>query len=245
MAILGKKIVYIHAPKCGGTTIGSALRMRYLYSQATIPLEASNALRRRVWPDAEGAESIYREHEMRDVMLAQLLERDIKCVSAHIRFNPNIRRTAPDWMYATLLRDPIKRFTSHYLYSHRRHPKAQRPTSFDEFLETDEAVRFGSIYLFYFSMRFQPREGLEESQIATARERLASFDLVGTLEKLDTFKARLEAATGVRIYPITRNTRPDGEKLELTPVQRARVERLCYPDIQLYEFAQKLQKATV
>lgn len=33
---MGRRLLYIHAPKCGGTSFGSAVRLAYFYSQATI-----------------------------------------------------------------------------------------------------------------------------------------------------------------------------------------------------------------
>ena len=32
------RIIYIHVPKCGGSSFGAALRLRHLLSQATIDL---------------------------------------------------------------------------------------------------------------------------------------------------------------------------------------------------------------
>lgn len=245
MSILGKPVVYIHAPKCGGTTIGSALRLRYAYSQATIPLPQSTAITRRLWPDATGNEAIYREHEVRDVLMADHLRKGVKCLSAHIRFNPALRRTAPGYTFATLLREPTSRFISHYYYSLRRFPETERARSIDDFLDTAEALRYGSMYLFYFSMKFQAEAVPLAEHITSARENLASFDLVGTLENLDTFQARLESKLGVKIYPITRNTKPAGEKPpKLTAEQRTRIEELCAPDIEIYQLAQELQART-
>ena len=84
-------VTFIHAPKCGGTSVGSALRARYLFSQATISLEESAALRALLWPEAAGIERLYREFEIRDVMMARLVMRGVRCISAHARYNPVLR----------------------------------------------------------------------------------------------------------------------------------------------------------
>jgi hypothetical protein len=62
-------LVYIHVPKCGGTSFGSALRLRYCYSQATIRLRESRALQQALYPEAKGLDRIRREYQLRDVLL--------------------------------------------------------------------------------------------------------------------------------------------------------------------------------
>ena len=39
--LLPQKFVFHHVPKCGGTSVGRALRKRYLLSQATVTPESS------------------------------------------------------------------------------------------------------------------------------------------------------------------------------------------------------------
>ncbi|MEP1930008.1 MAG: sulfotransferase family 2 domain-containing protein, partial [Roseibium sp.] len=110
-------LVYIHVPKCGGTSFGSALRLRYFYSQSTIRLRDSRSLQKALYPEARGLDRINREYQVRDVLLAQLMERRLRCVSAHARYHPRLHARYRDRSsFVTLLRHPIDRFVSHYHY---------------------------------------------------------------------------------------------------------------------------------
>ena len=82
-------VTFIHAPKCGGTSVGSALRARYIYSQATISLEESTAMRRLLWPEAELTwddgdllpSALVRKGEGRTAWLDQVRRLDLLLVS--------------------------------------------------------------------------------------------------------------------------------------------------------------------
>lgn len=231
-------VTFIHAPKCGGTSVGSALRARYIYSQATISLEESTAMRRLLWPEAEGLERFYREFEVRDMMMAQLVARGVRCISAHARYNPVLRRTeTPQRRYLTLLREPVSRFVSHYLYLTRRHPGSVEGGSLEEFLASEQALRFGSEYLFYFAGRYQVDEPDVGGLVRDACTHLDSFDLVGDTARMDQFRKGVERVLGVRLLSLKRNTRPAESGPRFSEAQMDRIREICAPDLAIYEHA--------
>ena len=235
-------VTFIHAPKCGGTSVGSALRVRYLHSQATVSLRESAALQALLWPEATGVERFYREFEIRDLMMARLVMRGVRCISAHARYNPTLRAAERrPRRYVTVLREPVSRFVSHYLYVKRHHPDSVEGSEIESFLESEQARRFGSEYLFYFAGRYQVGETEIGGLVRTACENLDGFDVVGDTAKMDAFRESVERTLGVRLLKLQRNMRPAGSQPGFSEAQMRRVRDICAPDLAIYEHAMSLK----
>lgn len=231
-------VIFIHAPKCGGTSVGSALRGRYIHSQATINLQHSAATSALLYPDATGTDRIHREFDVRDVMLAQLVRRRIQCISAHTRYQPSVRRADPiKRKYITVLRDPVARFVSHFLYLQRRHPDSVEGNTLDSFLDSEQALRLGSEYLFYFARTHQIGHMDTAPLIQEACENLSTFDVVGDTSEMDAFRQKVERSLGVRLLKLNRNRRPTDTKPAFSAVEIDRIRDLCKPDLEIYDFA--------
>lgn len=235
-------LVYIHVPKCGGTSFGSALRLRYFYSQATIDLRNSRALQRKLNPAARGLERIKIEYSLRDTLLARLMERRVSCISAHARYHPELH--AAHWdrsTFVTLLRDPVDRFVSHYHYLQRHHPNPTRATPFEAFLETEDAQRLAAQFLFYFGRTLPFETSDLDEAITEAQSALGKFALVGDLSRTNAFHRALRTLVRGPVPMIRRNrapiraTRPDGDILR-------RVMDLCAADMAIYDHAQSLRQ---
>lgn len=235
-------LVYIHVPKCGGTSFGSALRLRYFYSQATIALGDSRAVQSALDPGARGVARIKAEYEVRDVMLAHLMAQKYRCISVHARYHPGLHERYHDTStFVTLLRHPVERFLSHYHYLQRHHPSAERAATLDAFLDSQDAARLGAQYLFYFG-RVLPFETSDLGQaVETAKAALGKFSLIGDLSRLRSFQKALNAMTGIPIPTLRRNK---------APVHRAppdqdllgKLNAICGPDIAIYDHAQTLRQ---
>ena len=235
-------VTFIHAPKCGGTSVGSALRARYFFSQATINLHESAVITAMLYPDAAGVARVRREFDIRDAMMAQLVRRKVQCISAHSRYHPGIRELDPlPRHYITILREPVERFVSHYLYLQRRHPESVQGASVDEFLDSEQAQRLGSEYLFYFSRNHQVGEHDTTALIETACNALSTFDEVGDTSEMGAFRARVERVLGVRLLRLNRNRRPSGTEPGFSAAQLSRVRDICQPDLEIYEFARTMR----
>lgn len=191
-----------------------------------------------LWPGATGVERFYREFEIRDVMLARLVMRGVRCISAHVRYNPVLRSTEErPRRYVTVLREPVSRFVSHYLYVKRRHPESVEGDSLGAFLDSEQARRFGSEYLFYFAGRYQVGEADVGGLVRTACTNLESFDVVGDTARMDAFRKDVERVLGVRLLKLRRNSRPTESDPGLSEAQLRRVREICAPDLAIYEHA--------
>ncbi len=227
-------LIYIHVPKCGGSSFGAALRLRYFYSQATINLVQSDAAVVALHPQARGEDRIIADYNQRARDLARLIARRVHCISGHVRYDSNLHAHA-DYAFVTMLRDPVERFVSHYQYLQRRHPDPARPDTLKGFLDTEDAARIASQYLFYFSGHSQNRAPNLPRAIHAAQSALSRFDLVGDLSDPSGFARDLRRLTGGPIPWLHRNRSPTAALVP--PALVSRISALCAPDIAIYQAA--------
>ncbi|MBD3665393.1 sulfotransferase family 2 domain-containing protein [Sulfitobacter aestuariivivens] len=223
------RLIYIHVPKCGGSSFGMALRLRYLTSQATISLRAGD-------PALTVEARIISEYQRRAVELRRLIAAGKHLIAGHVQYDAALHQAeAQDYRYVTLLRDPVSRFVSHYRYLQRRHPDPTRPDTLAAFLDTPDAARLASQYLYYFAGQTQTMTSQNTPMIAQALSHLTAFDLVGDLAAPDRFHTDMERLTGATLPYFQRNTAPGPTCVPAS--LRPRIEALCAADIAIYENA--------
>jgi hypothetical protein len=240
--LLPQKFVFHHIPKCGGTSVGRALRKRYLLSQATVTPESSFRAFEAFTGRTDREQMLVDVLDLREQMLLYHMYEGVRGLSLHVRFSERAHaRFSDGYKFVTILREPLERFVSHYHWSHNKpHAHAHIDEDFLTFLDTDRAKRIGSTFVEYLSGLPKEIPPYSGEAIAAAVANLAHFQVVGRLDRLDLFEQDLKRELGVRVRIGHENKGKlqTVRKPELDdPVLRSRIEDLCAPDLAVWNAA--------
>lgn len=236
---MSQRVVFHHVPKCGGTSVGRALRKRYLLSESTVLPEQSFRAFEAFTGRTDREQMLVDVLDLREQMFLYLLYEDIRCVSLHVRFSQIAHEIFGDrYKFITVLREPVSRFLSHYRWSSDRPgAHAHIEDDFSTFLESDRAVRIGATYVEYFCGLPKEKDITSTEAISAAIDNLSRFDLVGSLDDLPAFEKGIRQELGVRVRVGHENANrksPTYSKYMNSPEVRAQVEKLCAPDIAVW-----------
>lgn len=233
-------IVFHHVPKCGGTSVGRAIRWRFFLSQATIHAGPAFRATAATLDTADRLAIREASRVFRERLLLYHLDLGVSCIAAHVRYSPVAARIHGDrYGFVTVLREPVERFLSHYRFSYRRaggHLAIQEPL--EEFLATPLARSYGAIYSDYFSGLAPGQDITTPAAVASACENLSAFAAVGFLDRLDELRERLKREFGIAPRIGHANRTPDARRRateEIPPALLERVRDLCAPDLAVWE----------
>ena len=238
-----RPIVFHHVPKCGGTSVGRVLRLRYLLSQATVkPPESAMAFASAHSGETRPGFDVY---DLRRMMLLYLLHDGTRCVAAHVPFSEAAFTEFSDsYAFVTLLREPVDRFLSHYRWDQRQRQPAHSPETLEEFLVHDRVRRKGSTYVRYFCGD-PGAERFTAKHVDTAIHNLRRLHCVGFLDELPRFNARLNLLTGSRLKIGKENvdrTKTSDASILVGPL-REKVLTACALDRAVWDGVQDLRQA--
>jgi len=238
--LMPQRVVYHHVPKCGGTSVGRALRKRYILSQSTVTPESTFRAFEAFTGRTDREEMLIDVLDLREQMLLYMLYEDVRCLSLHVRFSEAAwTRFADRYKFITILREPVSRFISHYYWSHgRQFAHARIEEEFEAFLETERARRLGASYVEYYGGLPARADITSDEAVARAIANLGKFAVVGQLDRLDRFEADLQRELGVRIKVGHENRmKPtvSAAKQPISPAMQQRIEQLCAPDIAVWQ----------
>ena len=243
---LGNRVVFHHVPKCAGTSISRALRVRYALSQASIAAPATADVVNRQYgaTDFSDLEHYNRIRRFRVELLHYLMWKDTYFIGGHVPFNQvAYEHLGKGYRFITVLRDPVERFISEYFYNRGRAHQARIDTDLAEYLESPLAQRNALKFCEYFAghrdLDLSDPETLKEA----AKANLHAFDVIGFTDTMDVFAQQVRQALNIRITfgEENKSTRSKAEVTrEVTPALRERIEALCQHDREIYDFARSL-----
>ncbi len=237
--MIPQRVVFHHVPKCGGTSVGRALRMRYIMSQATVTPESSFRAFEIFTGRTDREQMLIDVAELREQMLLYYMFEDVRCLSLHVPFSVGAHeRFHKQYKFITILREPVKRFISHYFWSHDKpQAHARIEEGFEAFLETDRAKRLGASYVEFFCGQTRVPDLSAPEVVDAAIANLQRFSIVGRLDDLKSFKVQLKEQLGIRVGIGHENKmrQPESEKKRvLTPELMERARVLCAPDLAVW-----------
>lgn len=212
MMIKRKLLAFVHMERAAGTTLNYILRRNFLLRHVDVrPLSAKSN----------------RTFRPRDLARTLRINPALICISGHSVVPwSGLETVAPNIEYITMLRDPVARYVSHYMYWIE---KKKMEIDFEKFLDIEQLHNL------------QTKRIAGSADIDKAKECLKNkFLAVGVLHKYDEFlmilskKLRL---TGFDSRYIRRNaSKAAGTKNRLAETYQDQITRRNELDIALYDW---------
>lgn len=179
--------------------------------------------------------------DLRENVLAYVLaEGKHKFVVGHVRCRPQLTEAfRRDWHFITVLRDPVERWISNYVYDrYKTTDWAATELPIEEYVDSETGRLSGMTYLLYFSNApADPSISDCERYIDEAEANLQTFDLVGRTDNLTQFAAAFGDVFGKPLVMGMKNRTPNQQvKVEIRgdAALMERIREVCRPDIELY-----------
>jgi hypothetical protein len=207
--VVDQKWIFVHLPKCGGTSISSALQQ----ALAAGPEGFVDPVETREWarydlPDDERAEGSDRLFWTRLTLLRAHVRRGVPFVYGHFPVDERLfadRENGYRWL--TVLRDPVDRLLSQFKYwTLTREPSAADSASsidrrWEAYLDSDLCRYHANLYGYFLGGHAAGFDGnrVDEMQ-ERAKANLQAFDVCGCIENLPTVADAFQKQSGRPVH---------------------------------------------
>lgn len=237
-----KRLVFYHLPKTAGSSLRSSLGT--LYYDPFRPHQRpyfiySGRVSQRV--SRLTGDDLFAVREK--FLLMALSTPSYRFIAAHQPFSQIAQEEFGDsTLFMSIFREPVSRFISLYFYNrYKSSDHARIECSLDEYLDSPEGRIAARTYVDWFGRdRGGQVQDLQTRQ-TKAVANLKTLNIVGVMEDMAGFRARLEEQLQRRVPISTVNRNPRKNRLsEVSKEQLSKIEELCREDLQFYEEAKKI-----
>jgi len=241
--VLGNRVVFHHIPKCAGTSVSRALRIKYFLSEHSIAASGSSQVAEKQYHDDKLCQfkRLDVTRKLRIDLLHYFMWKDYYYTGGHVPFNSVIYENfKSSYKFVTVLRDPVERYISEYFYNYNRDHQAKVDIPIEEYIYSEIGIRNASKLCEYLcgNRSYDPYE--MQVNFNNAKLNLDNFSVIGFTDDMEQFRTHLKEALGTTIKIGVENKRKTSQKSvndQITPSIRKEIERLCSLDTELYEYA--------
>ncbi len=239
--------IFLHLPKCGGTSLSEAL-------YATVPIHKRvgvvDAISTRraasilefgvddVWKCHDDLEYGDRTFDLRERILITHCCWGSQLVHGHVLMSDRIRKHCHGhYKFLTIMRDPIARTISNYRMAVTAGIANPDP---DIWLDSQIARAHSTTYLRYLSGFHTVAPEQEAACLERALSALELFSLIGFLDDIATFARKFEQIFGANLT-LHKYNKAKGAKVRLSDTQMERLHDMCAADRTIYEHARNMK----
>jgi len=234
------RIFFSHVPKCAGVSLSKAIYSAVYPSvfKATRFASHIDLPSSRISAEILGIDMMKARESQ---LITHLASPMMVYTNGHCIARPQVvSKFCPQWHFVTVLRDPVDRFISEYVYNRY---KASEWLKNDEdiatYLSSDRAVAAGMTYAKYFSGIDDPQAMLHspDEAVSKAVANLKQFAVCGTLDNMAAWENTFNNTFNTRISIANRNTSPNkSANAEITSNSEvmAKITALCDIDQKIY-----------
>lgn len=238
--------IYLHLPKCGGTSLSEALYATVPMHKRIGVIDAVSTRRAAAilefgiddaWKCHDDLEFGDRTFDLRERLLLTHCCWNTHLVAGHVLLGDRLRANVLDrYKLVTIMREPVARAISNYRMAVAAGIADPDP---DAWLASPIARAHTTTYLRYLSGRHMVTPEDEPACLDRALAALDLFALIGFLEDFDRFATGFEAMFGARLA-LHRYNQAKGAEARLSDAQMARLRDMCAADRAIYARAREL-----
>ncbi|QJR80190.1 sulfotransferase family 2 domain-containing protein [Alteromonas pelagimontana] len=206
------KIFFCHVPKCAGVSLSNAIYSSIYPSflkatkfTGSIDLKSSRVCSELLNVDMMTARETH--------LIFHLNDPKMIFTHGHCIARPSVvGNFAKDWHFLTILRNPVDRFISEFVYNKfKKSEWLKHDDDIETYVDSEKGLTAGLTYAKYFSGYTNPHEIIanRDTVIEEAVANIRRFSVFGTLDNMDKWQARFNQTFNTTIKIANKNASPN------------------------------------